>query len=1514
MKLAKQKFRMLYVVAPIALGAMICAPFGNKEASFKVPSQSTPILNANGGYAFPAFETKEEAQAAAIDLNIRLTGEGSVLLKNKANALPLAKEGTKITVFGAAASSLQGGTGNVANALRDDGFDVNTSIINETAAANTETATTTLGEYKDVAVVVLKRGGGEGSDLSVRTNEDAADATENVGGWKHKRLALNGATEKKHNQMLTASEIGMINFAKEKCGKVVVLLNTSNAMEMFNLQEDADIDSIMFIGRPGANGVKAVPKLLSGEMNPSGKLADTWDKDFTANPTWYNSIANIQNDAGTNAYILPDGTAAGKVKTYGVDYDEDIYLGYKYSETVYEEIRLGRLQYVAGVLSAGAGTQEQADKWYEDNVVYPFGSGLSYTSFQIDAPVLDKASLTAAQVRSSAGAPAQVKKVTASVKVTNTGEVAGKEVVQIYAKAPYTVGGIEKAAVTLVGYAKTKLLAPNESETVKIEVNLQDIASYDYADANNNTFKGYELEAGDYDLIAANTSHCSASDKKATLKITDNATLGLDDFSDEVIENLFSDERNQSLRTNDNDWNMDGVINNEDKLFDEEQVLLSRKDLVGTFPKGNKMTIKVDGHPIDTLEEFSKEKAYTAGQYVKVTTEQGGLTGTTSVAYYKFTANHAAGDFNPTEVTQLEGEFSGGYVVTENFVNLVDYYAGYQLNTWERVYDDYATNKAVKNGEKFGIPDSKQVYQATKDQAALREINTTAAFAANEYARLGNDIYKFTKALDALSFKDNGNGTDGKATADYAVGDLVTYKQGSGWRTSTYNVRVTKAIATGESFVRSGASANCEVFNAQMRLILEGDDKNVEKVALTDFLATFAILTEELNTGEYIYSDKIFTDAANGYLGINHGMDVTADMMKGWTQVANDQVQAALKEKAGDDWILFNDLNGINYFDDEYIIQKGKLAGMTNKEAWQEFMNEWTWNNFWAACWNGGANGTAVANLGIPDGGIADSPTSFNGTYTWCCNTTIAQTWNTELGYEQGQVTASLGLFKTLDNMTNNYNRGQSVMNASNKTQWLNPAINTHRTPFSGRNNEYYSSDGYHAGHFAAAVVQGIQSCGVGSHVKHMFLNDQETNRNSGDLFAWVSEQAMREVYVKPFQMAIQEGGAEGAMSAFARIGTIPTPDSYNLCNRLVRQEWGAKGFMWHPDYYGAESNVCSEDQMLRAGHNHAPGGNNTTNQGTAANNTYSGRWDPLYDNPLTGTKGGVYIGRDNEGTGQKRYYSNNQWYVVRTSALLMYNEYCNQGHSKNGLFLDDFKLQNVDVLCNQNVNIDASFDQAKGHDVKYSATGLPEGLTINEKTGVISGTATEAGTFNIKVTVIIDRFMITGASFTLTTGHGNIVKTEINDEGHLIVTYQDGSKEDLGNVKGDKGDKGDTGEKGDKGDKGDTGEKGDKGEQGEPGVAGQDGKDGVDGKDGKDGVDGKDGADGQDGADGEQGPAGPQGPQGEKGEKGEKGDKGDPGEAAKGCGGSIVAASTIAGALALLGTSLVFKKRREDK
>jgi len=551
------------------------------------------------------------------------------------------------------------------------------------------------------------------------------------------------------------------------------------------------------------------------------------------------------------------------------------------------------------------------------------------------------------------------------------------------------------------------------------------------------------------------------------------------------------------------------------------------------------------------------------------------------------------------------------------------------------------------------------------------------------------------------------------------------------------NYVVRTPIAAGTAIDTNSRRGNVTEFTANNLVVLEGENANVAPYDL-EYLADYTVKTDIVNSGSYKYPDALFQGlAGENFDGDAGTYDVTAEMIAGWSQMPNAQAQLDAINAEGSDWIWFNELAGI-YYNSQDVISEGKFAGMTGAQVWTKFMNQWVWTDIQAACWQGGNNGTAVPNLGIPAGGVADSPTSFNGTYSWCCNTTIASTWNVELGYRQGVTAASLGLLKNSSNM------------AAAKEQWLNPAVNTHRTPFSGRNNEYYSQDGMMAGIFAASVAKGIQDTGVGCHLKHMFLNDQETNRNSKDLFAWVSEQAVRELYIKPFQMGIQEGGAEGAMSAFARLGAVPTPSNYNMCDLLTRTEWGAETFFFHPDMYSPQSLVAGEDLMIRTGHNHAPGGTFSPN-GTSGYNAISGHWNANVENPLTGEKGGVLVGKDDQATGQESYLSNNQWYIVRFRAMQMYSEYANQGHSRNGLLLSDYSGETLTVKAGEEASLSVKYDADTLYEAYAVTEGeLPAGLTLDAATGAITGTASAKGEFTFSVTATFDKWITQTNVYTI--------------------------------------------------------------------------------------------------------------------------------------------------------------------
>ena len=328
-------------------------------------------------------------------------------------------------------------------------------------------------EFSDTALVVLGRVGGEGNDLIAKQT---------------KQPQINGddteiTDDTRHYLELSTEEREMIQAASEACDNVIVVLNICNAMELgFLNEEELGIDSCILVGTTGLTGVRSVIDVLSGEINPSGRTADTFAADFTASPSFATST-----DQGVLSYSSEAGGNYNYHSWY-VDYTDDIYVGYRYYETAYADMNE----------EDGSG-----DAWYAENVVYPFGYGLSYTDFEWRITSVDNAP----------GALPVDGKITVTVEVTNTGDVAGKDVVELYYSAPYgdeTTNGseIEKAHVVLGDFAKTDVLQPDEKDTVQLELYVQDMASYDAYDDNGNDHTGYELDPGEYTLRISRDAHC----------------------------------------------------------------------------------------------------------------------------------------------------------------------------------------------------------------------------------------------------------------------------------------------------------------------------------------------------------------------------------------------------------------------------------------------------------------------------------------------------------------------------------------------------------------------------------------------------------------------------------------------------------------------------------------------------------------------------------------------------------------------------------------------------------------------------------------------------------------------------------------------------------------------------------------------------------------------------------------------------------------------------------------------
>lgn len=818
------------------LGGLMDTLFGSQR-----PIYSDEVTSV---YPTQKATNKAEAFANAQEVNLKLAEEGFVLLKNENAALPMNK-GARISVFSKNSVNLSyGGSGsggfdtsnnkNLYESLNDAGFVTNPTLKNfyessqsgpvrtanssdldngdnqkiataETPQSKyTDAVKNSYADYSDAALVVITRIGGEGFDLP-RYQGDSEGAV----------------SPDSHYLELDQNEIDLLTAVTDGTFKrVVVVFNTPSSFEATFLKDSAytafadKIDAAVWIGFTGSNGITALGEILNGDVNPSGRLVDTWAADFTKNPSFVNFGTGCLPDT-TDKY---DGGMY-----YSVDYEEGIYVGYRYYETRGET---------------------DGEDWYNANVVYPFGYGLSYTTF--DWTVGD-ASASEIELGTT---------ITVPVTVKNTGSVAGKDVVQLYASAPYTLGGIEKAHKVLVGFAKTKLLQPGESETVTVSFDPYSAASYDYRDANSNGFSGYELETGEYTLYVSRNAH--ESEKAIALNLAADVQIGTDPTTDSEVVNRYTDSEDFL----DSDWQLD--------------TMLSRADWEGTWP-------------------------------------------------------------TPQTAQQHAGT--------------------------DRLYEEIRSE----------------------------EHNNPTDFDSEEYPWFG------------------------------------------------------------------------------------------EEPTLT--------LRDLLPSAE-----------AEGYEPV------------------------------------------VSYDD----------------ERWEELMMGCDEEEMIALINNGAYHTLAMESVGLPATIHGDGPSGFtcfmskeqvNGTCQYVSEPVMASTWNINLMNELGEAIGEEGTIG--DKAT-----GQPYSSI------YAPGVNIHRSPFGGRCSEYFSEDPFISGMMGAAEVEGIQSRGVLPTVKHFVANEQETHRSIGGDLSWLSEQALREIYLKPFEYTVKLGETRGIMTSFNRIGTRWTGGDYRLLTEILRNEWGFNGLV----------------------------------------------------------------------------------------------------------------------------------------------------------------------------------------------------------------------------------------------------------------------------------------------------------------------------------------------------------------
>ena len=439
-------------------------------------------------------ETNEEAAEVAEEI----MEDGIVLLKNE-SLLPL-NETKKLNIFGwESINPAYGGAGSggindlydivsLNQGLENAGFSINQELVdfyNNYGADNPEMSIQkqswtlpeppvdtysdelikSAKEFSDVAVVVLSRKAGEGhNDIPMDVRKAAYDNNSDE---------YDDFPEGEHYLQLSQTERDMVDMVCSNFDNVIVVYNGANQFELGFADEYPQIKSVVWCPGTGNVGFNALGKVFSGEVNPSGKTPDTFIYDMTTAPWWNNA----EKTEYTNlADMAVEGMNAGTAQVYApafTNYVEGIYVGYKYYETAAQE----------GAID------------YDKTVQYPFGYGLSYTEFEQKMGELEE----------------KDGQISVDVEVTNTGDVAGKDVVEVYYKPPYTNGGIEKSSANLIEFAKTDLLQPGESQTVTVTFSIEDMASYD-----ENNAKAYVLEKGDYVISINSDSHTVLDQKTYT--------------------------------------------------------------------------------------------------------------------------------------------------------------------------------------------------------------------------------------------------------------------------------------------------------------------------------------------------------------------------------------------------------------------------------------------------------------------------------------------------------------------------------------------------------------------------------------------------------------------------------------------------------------------------------------------------------------------------------------------------------------------------------------------------------------------------------------------------------------------------------------------------------------------------------------------------------------------------------------------------------------------------------------
>ena len=581
-KVIKNSAIMAIVLALVIVASALATRYGDWLDTWlgRGAQTTTSASGLDANYIDFKAKTNEEARDNAAAITLKTAEEGMVLLRNDDNALPVSAD-TKVTILGYKAwhNNMSGGedpstTENAVSLAKglETAFNTNQAVNDLYAAASGDfddpegtfaAVENTFAEY-NTAVIVIARNSGEGSD-QVRVSQDGPVT----------RTGLS----------ITTAEYKLIDYASKHCSKVIVVINAANTMELAwldpndagyngtmytdpysgNQYDFSGIKAAIWAGCCGSQGGTALAEILKGDVNPSGHTPDIYVRDLKNEPTFVNfGSFEYENGRSLNTYL--------GATVYFVEYEEGIYIGYRYHETAAYEASQGNY----------------AGYDYDKNVVYPFGYGLSYTTFDMayeGTPSYDAESDT----------------YTFQVKVTNTGSVAGKGVAQIYVSQPWEKGQVEKSHVQLVGFGKTQILQPGASEVLTITANRDYFTNYDYQNE-----KAYTLDAGDYKFYLSENSHSWAdiadgdsahvwTHNIASKLVYKEGAAGKRTTDLTVATNALDDETNYKFKSYKEGSTGDGYIHT-----------MSREDFAASFPtapEGNDLQV-TDARAIKQIEVY----------------------------------------------------------------------------------------------------------------------------------------------------------------------------------------------------------------------------------------------------------------------------------------------------------------------------------------------------------------------------------------------------------------------------------------------------------------------------------------------------------------------------------------------------------------------------------------------------------------------------------------------------------------------------------------------------------------------------------------------------------------------------------------------------------------------------------------------------------------------------------------------------------------------------------------------